>query len=795
MGLLDSLKVNKAISILVGEQHASSVEAKEAINRIKAAGQSAAPKLIAAFADAPNNPNLESLLLNFLDNKSLPYYIDGLADEDRRVVSGVMRVLAKSGKYDPNKLYDLFEDPDIPKSALVQILLARKDMLNAKTLLGLLERVDKDVRQLVFRVLDSVATSDMVPDLIRYTNSKDPITRLYITKTLSRFSSNEVRDALLKLLQDSHKGVRQTALEGLGRMKVPVSSKFIVPLLRDPDLTVQAKAIETLIKIRDPDVVKYLIEILQDDSEYIRRAAVEVLNEVGDPRAIEDLLNAMRDKDWWVKVRAADALGSIGGPKVVEAVLKLINNEDEFLRRTAVEILNSIKDERAINYLINALQDEDWWVRERAADALANLGDKKAVPALVAMLQKQDESATIAIKALGELGAPEAIDPLIECLRATADDSIKKETMKALNKLTDKEHYDKVESALQEAMTGANREVTDLANQTMQTVLARFDGKAAPAPAGNPDASQPSAETSQPAAPPTAVTEAPIIIDADALKPGDVIDGRYEVIRPIGKGAFGVVLLVEDTMVHEEIILKFLNAHMASDEGVIERFVHELRFTRKITHKNVIRIYDFITFGKSYAISMEYFHSHSLAYEIKNGMNKDFARNVRLLIDICKGLAVAHHIEVVHRDIKPANILVNDDDLVKLVDFGLAAAASQGEASRITKSGILVGTPTYMAPEQVRGRAIDTRTDIYSVGIVMYEMFTGRPPYKEKDHMATLFKHVEGKAPPASEKNPEISEELNRIIMRAIHVNPTERYQTIDELQQDLEKVYAEEFA
>ncbi|HID49138.1 MAG TPA: serine/threonine protein kinase, partial [Chromatiales bacterium] len=722
MGLLDSLKVNKAVSVLVSEQHATSAEAKEAITRIKNAGPSAAPKLIAAFADAPNNPNLEGLLLHFLDNKSLPYYIDGLADEDRRVVTGVMRVLAKSGKYDASKLYELFGDPDIPRSALVQILLARKENLNPKGLLGLLERVDKDVRQLVFKVLDSVATTAIVPDLIRYTNSKDPVTRLYITKTLSRFSTTEVRDTLLRLLQDSHKGVRQTALEGLGRTTFPVSSKFIVPLLKDPDLTVQAKAIDTLIKIRDPDVVKYLIEILQDDSEYIRRAAVEVLNEVGDPRAIEDLLNAMRDKDWWVKVRAADALGSIGGPKVVEAVLKLINNEDEFLRRTAVEILNSIKDERAVNYLITALEDEDWWVRERAADALANLGDKRAVPALVAMLDKQDESASIAIKALGQLGATEAIDPLIECLRATTDDSIKKETMKALNKLTDQDHYDKVESALQEAMTGANREVTDLANQTMQTVLARFDGKPAPvSAASNPNNSQPSAETSQPAAPPAAATEAPLIIDADALQPGDVIDDRYRVVRQIGKGAFGVVLLVEDTMVHEEIILKFLNAHMASDEGVIERFVHELRFTRKITHKNVIRIYDFITFGKSYAISMEYFHSHSLAYEIKNGMNKDFERNVRLLIDICKGLAVAHHIDVVHRDIKPANILVDDDDLVKLVDFGLAAAASQGEASRLTKSGILVGTPTYMAPEQVRGRTIDTRTDIYSVGIVMYE--------------------------------------------------------------------------
>ncbi len=799
MSLLGSFKVNKAVSVLIGAQHASPQELKEAVSKVKSTGRAAIPKLIEAFADAPGSPHIEGLLVQLLNDKTLPDYIDGLADEDKRIVTGVMRVLAKAKSYDPNRLYDLFEDPDIPKAALVQILLARKDDLNAKTLLGLLERVDKDVRQMVFRVLDQVAKPDMVPDLIRYSRSKDPVIRQHVARTLARFSTEPVRDALLALLKDSHKGVRQIALESLGRLKVDIPARPIVQLLRDPDLTVQAKAIDTLIQIRDPETVKYLIPILQDDSEYIRRAAVEVLNEVGDPRAIKDLLNAMRDQDWWVKVRAADALGSIGGPKVVEAVLGLINDKDEFLRRTAVEILNAIKDERAVTHLVQALKDKDWWVRERAADALAKIGDKRAVPGLVAMLREQPESASVAIKALAELGDPAAIEPLIEVLDHP-DDVTKKEALRALQQLTDEEHYEQVQEAIRKAMVGANRDVADVGNATMKTVVARFASGGAPEPeeteasdatrvASRPPAAE--AETPAPAPKPTAE----IIVDADNLKPGDVLDDRYKVIRTVGKGAFGVVMLVEDTMVQEQIILKFLNAHMAADESVIQRFVHELRFTRRITHPNVIRIYDFITIGKSYAISMEYFESHSLAQEIRAKRTRDFSRNLRLLIDICKGLSVAHHLNVVHRDIKPANILVNKQDVVKVVDFGLAAAASQGDGSRITKSGILVGTPTYMAPEQVRGRAIDTRTDIYSLGIVIYEMFTGKPPYKEKDHMATLFKHVEGKAPPASEKNPDIDEKLNAIIMRAIHVDPEKRYQTIDALQKDLETYYQEQYA
>ena len=792
MGLFGSLKVNKAIDILVEPADASKPELKEAMHQVKATGAGAIPKLLDALVDAPESPYIDTLLASLLTDKTLPKYVDGLTDEDKRVVIGTMRALAKSTMYDPNRLFSLFEDPHVPNQALIQILLVKKDAIKIKPLLEYLDKAEKDVRQVVFKILDSIANEKMVPELVPYATHDDPAMRLHIAKALSRCTNSVVaRDALLRLINDGNKTVRQTALQGVGNMKVPVASVMIVPLLKDPDLTVQAEAINTLIKIKDPELVKYLIEILQDDSEYIRRAAVEVLNEVGDERAIKDLLNAIRDKDWWVKVRAADALGSIGGSRVVEAVLALINDEDEFLRRTAVEILNSVKDERAVAHLIGALKDPDWWVRERAADALANMGDHRAVPALVEMLQTQPESAAVAIKALAQLDDSAAIEPIVAALK-NQDEKVQKEAMHALKGLTDEQHLDEVQQALNDTMVGGNPNMLDLANQTMATVMARLDPSADPVSISS-EPSQPS----QGAAEAIALTASsnPQIIDAASLQPGDVIEERYQVIRHVGKGAFGVVVLVEDMMVNEEIILKFLNAHMSADESVIHRFVHELRLTRKITHENVIRIYDFMTFGKSYAISMEYFKSHSLSQEIRAGKTKDFKRNTKIFIDICKGLGVAHQINVVHRDIKPANILVNNEDVVKIVDFGLAAAASEGgESSRITKSGILVGTPTYMAPEQVRGRAIDTRTDIYSLGIVMYEVYTGQPPYKDKDHMATLFKHVEGKAQQAMEKNPEVSEELNRIIMKAIHVDPTQRYQTTMELQRDLEALYQHEF-
>lgn len=789
MALLDSFKANKAISIVLAHNQVSASELKNAVVKIKSIGESTIPKLISAIAESSNNKPLENLLLNFIDNQTLPYYMDALADEDKTIVTQVMRLLSKSQKYDPNRLIHLFEDPEIHKNVLVQILNSHKQSLNSDKLFQTLDKVDKNIRVLIFKVLEDIVQESMVPKLLAYAESKDPNTRLHIARLLEKFSIEQVRDKLLQLLKDRHTEIRLAALDGLGKMKIPVSAREICPTLKDPDLTVQARAIETLVKIEDPNIVRYLVEILQDESEYIRRAAVEVLNEVADPSSIKDLLHAMRDQDWWVKVRAADALGSIGGPKVVEAVLELLNNEDEFFRRTAVEILNSIKDERAIDYLINALDDKDWWVRERAADALAKLGSDRAIPALVTMLNQQPESAKIAIRALIDIGNSDAIAPLISKLQES-EISLKKNIIEALGELSDHQHSENVESALRQVLESEDEDIRQVASATLDTIIAknRFMTNRRSDTNSQSTLNSGTGKNTHSRQPP--LSDASIQqIDPAMLKPGMVLSERYEIIKHIGKGAFGFVILVRDKMVNEEIILKFLNPQMATDESVIQRFVYELRYTRKITHPNVIRIYDFLTFGKSYAISMEFFDSHSLGYEVKNKLTTDIKRNIKIIIDICNGLTIAHKANVVHRDIKPANILVDKNNVVKIVDFGLAAAASQGDA-RITKSGILVGTPTYMAPEQVRGRKIDTRTDIYSLGIVMYEMFTGRPPYKEKDHMATLFKHVEGKATPAMEMNPKINKELNNIIMHAIHVDPKQRYQHIDELARDLQILY-----
>jgi serine/threonine protein kinase len=154
---------------------------------------------------------------------------------------------------------------------------------------------------------------------------------------------------------------------------------------------------------------------------------------------------------------------------------------------------------------------------------------------------------------------------------------------------------------------------------------------------------------------------------------------------------------------------------------------------------------------------------------------------------MCTGMIVAHQQGIVHRDLKPANVLINDQGLLKIVDFGVAAAQREGD-TQLTKTGFVIGSPKYMAPEQILGKKVDERADIYAVGVILYEMLTGVPPYARGDHMSVMYQHVQGRAKPPRDINPNLSPELAELIMRAMAVDKTKRFQNMEELRAALQR-------
>jgi len=807
VSLLGGFRADQLVNQLVAEEKPDSSSAKRLVDRIKRIGPKVIPKAIDALAlsDKSHTMVFVDILSSLVNDKTLELYKEGLADGNERVVSGTSWALSSSTSYDANKLLDFFDDPEVSKPALIEVLRVHKQDLSVHQLLQHAYDSDPKESAALFKIIEDTVRPEMVGDLISRLGGRDPVIKVHLIGLITRFDRPEVNQALEMQLRDPNKMVRSAALTALATRGDAVNIASVAKLLQDPDIDVQNKAVDMIIHLKHPETIKYLADALKDESEYARRSAVEVLNELGSKDSVKELFNVLKDDDWWVRSRAGDALAEIGGPKVVDSVVQLIKDEDEEIRRTAIEILNATKDERAVDHLIAATNDTDWWVRERAVDALSKIGSPKALPRLEQMLGENPKTDTVIIRALAKIGGQQHIKQIVPLLNSP-EREVQVEAIKAISQLADETHADTVRGVLLKIkqadeptiINSADKALKDLDARFSETVLA--ENKRAEkigehtktmllddedlsklledqAKARTEAAPLEAAEADAPASAPTG----PIGLDISKLNPGDVIEGRYKYIEKIGKGAFGTVLLMEDEVVDERLILKFLNPNVSSDEEMMKRFVHELRYSRKITHRNIIRIYDFLNLQGSYAISMEYFPSHTLSGEVPNNQPMDIKKALKFSRDMATGMTVAHLAGVIHRDLKPANVLVNNEGLLKIVDFGVAAAASSGD-TQLTKTGYVIGSPKYMAPEQILGKKVDETADIYSIGVIMYEMTTGIPPYSRGDHMSVMYQHVQGKAKLCQEINPEIPDEYAVIIAKAMSVDKTKRYQSMDEL-------------
>ena len=699
MNFLNSYRADSLIAQIREEADPTSANGKKLFAKLKDVGSGAIPKILEALASSDKRQTAEyvELLSTLTNDKTLPLITRGLADGDPRTVSGTAWALSTNKHFNVNRIVDLLGEDDYSKAAIVEVLQAHKDRLNIRQLLAQIYFLQPSEKAAVFKLIDEVTTEEMVPDLLSRLDGKDPLVKTHLINVLARYDLPEVNKALQEGLRDSNKLVRGAALAGIARSKTAVDVGQIAALLLDPDLEVMNKAVDVIIHLNHPETAKYLIEALKAENEFSRRSAVEVLNAIGTTHSIKYLLEAVADEDWWVRSRASDALARIGGPRVVDAVLDLIKDKDENIRRAAIEILNTCRDKRAVDRLIEATRDKDWWVSERAADALAEIGDSKALPAVLEMMAKNNRSLPVAIAAAAKLGTHKILDKVLPFLQRP-EREVRVAAIAAVAQLAGEQQAEAVRPYLQQSAQGADETVQRAVTKALQKLdgrlsqSGRFMGStgtgtlstaavgaaAAPTPPPMPAATQTRAAAG-PAAPPSPATtgsartllidapeeaaapaspEAPSF-DLSALQNGDMIEGRYKFIQKIGKGAFGTVVLVEDTVVEERLILKFLNANVSSDEEMLKRFVHELRYSRRITHKNVIRIYDFLYVGGSYAISMEYFPSHTLGTEIANEKPMAPKKAVAYGTDICIGMSVAHQQGIIHRDLKPANILIN----------------------------------------------------------------------------------------------------------------------------------------
>ena len=256
-------------------------------------------------------------------------------------------------------------------------------------------------------------------------------------------------------------------------------------------------------------------------------------------------------------------------------------------------------------------------------------------------------------------------------------------------------------------------------------------------------------------------------------------ENRYEILQEVGRGAMGVVYKAIDRETSECIALKVLRPEVLGDKLMVERFKNELRLARKITHKNVCRIHELTRIREGPCISMEYVEGETIRSLLNRMGVFSLRSSLHIAREICGGLHEAHTQGVAHRDLKPENLMMDRHGHIKIMDFGVARAFSGDSATTLN---VIVGTPSYMAPEQVESRTVDQRADIYALGLIVYEMLTGKEVFRADTPLAAAYKQVHEAPPPPRAVDPAISEAVQTLIMRCIEKEPERRFQTVAEL-------------
>ena len=285
------------------------------------------------------------------------------------------------------------------------------------------------------------------------------------------------------------------------------------------------------------------------------------------------------------------------------------------------------------------------------------------------------------------------------------------------------------------------------------------------------------AQGGTPSAPPVATA---------TLPPGSVFAERYKIHSMLGRGGMGVVYRAHDQQLDEDVAIKIANAEWGTDPSILDRLRREAAAARRIAHQNVIRVHDLGEHAGRLFISMEYFNGEQLSAVVDRDGPMATSRVRKIGLQVCEALASAHAAGVIHRDLKPQNVMIDGAERVKVIDFGIALAP---HLHGLTATGLIMGTPEYMAPEQIRGDDIDARTDLYSMGCVLYYLLTGSAPFVADTPIAIGFAHLRKAPTPPSHVRTDVHRDWDAVCLRLLEKEKPDRYPSAGELRAALERL------
>jgi len=749
------------------------------VEKLREAADANLDKVLETIArvDGPHQQALKQLCLDSVEGFTADQFPNASGPADRGGSTSTVKV------FDASKLYARLHEPGAAVGDIIELLDAQKQFLRPEDIINNSLKLEPGYAQMLLQLVEK---SEIPVDLSKLSFQLDKIESAeYRIKLLHYFGSvNEPKIPLIvaRFLDDSNKVVILEALKTLSRMEFSFDLSMLLPYsqsMQGIELELVLKIIETR---ADAELVPHLSAYLAGESEELNEFFAQIVATRADKKNFEKFLRRLTLEEPAAQQHAIDCVKKYTNRNLSRVAHELNSHELEIIRSMAQCLVVNLIEGEDLDKIEKFALSDNAKLRERAIKSLAKSANRGAISILQKLVDGWPEDTVLVLRAVQQLGFVHGLEIAFDSLRSR-DANLQRAALETIDTIANENCAEDIRDNIVSNMKRITDELKEYANE----LLARITDKYSLAD-NNLDENVPRAELSVDAEKSSSSTGSNARMSPlDELTPGSVWMDRYHIQREIGRGAMGRVMLVEDDMVDEALIIKIMLPGLTVDKKSTERFKREVKYARRISHRNVIRVHDLLIKDGVCAISMEYFESRGLEMILKEAKASDLRGGLKLLYQIASGMAAAHEMEVIHRDLKPSNVLINGEGHLKIVDFGIASAGTASE-STLTQTGSIIGSPAYLAPERAIGAEADERSDIYSLGVMAYYMLGGKLPYVGSP-MEVIMQHRKGTATPIVEVNPSLPVEVAQLVESMMQVEPDKRLQTMADVRERIRKL------